>query len=52
VRIEKDEKDKDCIKKLFKKISKLTDELNASERERGRLQLELDNYRDLENRQR
>lgn len=39
VRIEKDDKDRDCIKKLFKKINKLSDELAASERERAKLQL-------------
>lgn len=38
---EEDNKSKDCLKKLFKKINKLTEELNSSERDRERLKLEL-----------
>ena len=42
IHIDKDEnKNKECLKKLFKKVHKLTDDLAASEKERVRLELEL-----------
>ncbi len=40
--IDEDGTDKDCIKKLFKKIHSLTEQLAESQKERVRLQLELD----------
>lgn len=36
-----EDKDRDCLKKLFKKIHNLTDELAESQRQRTRLELEL-----------
>lgn len=41
IQIEKDDKNKDCLKKLFKKVKKLEDDLKESEKERVRLNLEL-----------
>jgi diacylglycerol kinase family enzyme len=40
--IDNDGEDRDCLKKLFKKIHLLTDQLADSERERVRMQLELE----------
>lgn len=39
IQIEKDDKNKDCLKKLFKKIRKLEDDLKESDTERIRLGL-------------
>ena len=39
IQIEKDDKNKDCLKKLFKKVKKLEEDLKESEKERVRLNL-------------
>lgn len=39
---------KECLKKLFKKIHKLTEDLAESEKERIRLQLELNNLKNID----
>lgn len=45
IQIEKDDKGKDCLKKLFKKVKRLEEDLKESEKERTRLGLELENYK-------
>ena len=48
IKIEKDDKkDKDCLKKLFKKIHKLTDDLNAAQKENMQMRVELDNLKNV-----
>lgn len=44
IQIEKDDRDKECLKKLFKKVRRLEEELKESEKERVRLNLELEAY--------
>lgn len=45
IQIERDDKGKECLKKLFKKVRKLEEELKESEKERVRMGLELENYK-------
>lgn len=49
IHIEKDNKgDKECLKKLFKKIHKLTDDLKQSERMRNKLEVQLKNLSQIQ----